>query len=326
MAWLGPGKRGVVTVYRLDEILAQTDPFDLAQAIERHVCTLDGADIRALVAPALDRAGKYYRDELAFLLNPGLTDSAARKALIRFLTANLRAVMLLGPAFASAVIEACPSNRVVGIGEEGRRRARGRTMLIAGTAIALVILGAAAEHAVTNARAAAQGPQANPPVAVRTRAPAPAKSVGRAHRAPANSSPNPEDTAYAVEAPLRPLRTPGEPIAAYDSQAGSHSAVPAQSAPAPHVRARRVGGPPGKATLTISVTPPPPTPEPTPIGVNDMPQSYSDATPLPAPSGTQTANPIGTEKIVTPRPTEKPRHGWLNHLDPFQPGAHIRIP
>jgi len=324
-----------VAAYRLDEILAQTDPFDLAQGIERHAATLSESSIRELVAPVIDRAGRYYRDELAFMLNPALSETALRKALVRFLTSNLRAIILFGPAFASDVLKACPQHRVLGIGEERRAAppAGTRTAVITGTVIALVLLGAAAEHAVTNARAAAQAPEPSVPITV----PVVVRSTAAPRASLASVMPV-HTQAPRVERPASPPPAPQrtfEGATAEPAEVNAAAAVPIQQAPAPYEPAQpapRRALPPERpqdahgTTVTVATRPAAPTPAPTPIDVSDMPNSYEDATPLPQQSAAPAQNASGQVSIATPKPTAKPRRGWLKHLDPFQPGAHIRIP
>lgn len=80
---------------------------------------------------------------------------------------------------------------------------------------------------------------------------------------------------------------------------------------------------PGAATLTIKASARTPSPSPSPLDANDMPQAFTDATPLPEASaqGAEVASPV---KVPTPKPTAKP-HGWLHrtlmHFDPFKPGG-----
>jgi hypothetical protein len=336
VAWRKPGKRGVVAVHRLDEILAQTDPFDLAQGVERHVSTLDGASIRELVAPVLDRAGKYYRNELSFLLDPGLSDDALRKAFTRFLKSNLRAIALFGNAFSQDVLKACPQHRVVAIGEEGVRISEGQRTLVAfGTAIALVIIGAAAEHAVSTARAAAQGPQPSfmRSIPVSISATAPPRKIAVPPPAPRQAAPRPapapaEHVAQRTPEALYPVDATANPPVADPPE------YPAQSyryyAPErAHVRSTAKPIEAKGAVINVTVTAPPPTPAPTPIGVDDMPQAFSDATPLPQQSAAPVDDAARQVDVATPKPTSKPKswlHRTIMHFDPFQPGAHIRIP
>ena len=331
MAWRQLGKRCVVLVHRLDEILAQTDPFDLAQAVERHVRTLDGGGIRSLLLSARDRMNVYYRDELSQLVDEPLQDDQLRTAFTRFLKSNLRAIGLFGPAFSGAVLDECPAHRVVAIGEE--RRAHGtRAAMIGAVALALVVLGAAGEHAVSNARANAQGPaQADPPpVAPALSYSTPAPAMRRAAhvqpqptRAPAPPPEHVAATHQAVAVPADPRpRGSAAPASAY---------VPAGAPPVLDKPRRNPGQrtpEPGRTAIVVNATTAPPTPEPTPIDVSDMPDATNNATPMPEVSAASAEVPDGM-KIVKPKPSPKPKnwlHRTLMHFDPFQPGAHVRIP
>ncbi len=316
-----------MAVHRLDELLAQTDPFDLAQAIERYVCTLDGTTVRALLHEGIAKGGSYYSEELTQVLAKDKNDDVLTRAFVQFLKSNLRAVNLFGPAFASAVLDHCPAHRMVAIGEERRGLADRRTVL-AGAAAALLLLGAGAEHAISSARAAAQAPQPLPRAAVVAAPQISQPPSTRQHRRISVSPPparrRPMHVAVAPQPVQVPLETPQQP-------AGVPAATIQQApAPARRIRQRRSKTPPpGAATLTVNAMAPPVV-NASPLDTQDMPNSYSDATPLPSASP-QAAEVAGNVSVPTPSPSPGPkRHSWLHrtmmHFDPFQPGAHIRIP
>ena len=302
-------------VHRLDEILAQADPFDLAQALERYVGTLPASRIRELAASASERGGEYYRSELRALLRPHAGDRELRKDFVRFLKSNLRAIALFGPAFGEDVLRICPQHRVVAIGEDTRTDPKTRSMVLAGTAIALLVLGGAAEHAVSTAKAAAQLPDA-----IATPLPIAALPVIRSTRATAAgapAAPAPAAPAHpAVSHPARPIAIAAPP-AQYDvppAQPAAPIARPERRAPR---RTRDAHGP----TVTVPVPVPAASPPAAPIDVNDMPNAYNDATPLPQP----TAAPVDApSRVSVPTPSPAPKHrSWLHrtlmHLDPFKP-------
>ena len=292
-------------VHRLDEILAQADPFDLAQALERYVGTLPASRIRELAASASDRGGEYYRSELSALLRPQAGDRELRKEFVRFLKSNLRAIALFGPAFGEDILRICPQHRVVAIGQETGTDPKTRSMVLAGTAIALLVLGAAAEHAVSTAKAAAQLPDA-----IATPLPVAAVPVVRSTPAPA------APVRPSVVRPRRPIAIAAPP-AQYDAPPAQPAAPIARPEQRAHRRSRDARGP----TVTVPAPAPSAGPQAAPIDVNDMPNAYSDATPLPQP----TAAPVDAPprvNVPTPSPAPK-RRSWLHrtlmHLDPFKP-------
>jgi hypothetical protein len=322
---------GYVSGQTVQEMLARADPFDLAQAVERYVSALDREQIRGMLLDAREGLGPYYRAEILHALNetrgpvidaPRQADVALyvasvleqewsreqfQAALTGFLRSNLRAIAIFGNTFALAVASKVPLDRTVAIGEE-RRRGTPRLggVLVFGSAIALVAAGAAGEHWVMRARAAAQTPA--PPVIV------PVVTYVTPKPAP---SPSPERTV-----PPAPTPTPQAAV-----EAAAPAIAPATPVPTlpPTPRPPTPTPPPGAATLTVKITPPPqtPTPEPTPIDVTDMPQSYSDATPLPQQSTSPADGSNHAIGIVTPTPSPKPRKSWIHrtliHLNPFHP-------
>ena len=315
MAWHPLGKRSVVFAHRIDEVLAQTDPFDLAQAVERCVSQLNGRDIRLLLADSRERMSEYYLEEVDRMRKTRMSDPQLRTEFTGFLCSNLRAITLFGSAFSSAVLAECPAYRVVAIGEEPRS-GKPRAIIIGGVALALVILGAAGEHAVSNARVASQsGSEPSAPIV-----------------APLVLHPTMRPLVAHVMHPTR-VASPAPTASAATAAPTAAAVVESSAAPVPPIVDKPLiqrpktakTPPPGRAVLTINVTPPPPTPEPTPLDVTDMPDSTSDATPLPTQPLATAANPDAGH-VPTPKPTDRATHGWLNHLDPFRHGGHIRIP
>jgi hypothetical protein len=313
MAWLRLGKRIVVLVRRIDEILAQTDPFDLSQAVERYVRTLDGLRIRALLDEARDRMNDYYRGELLHLTDAQLSDSQLQSSFVLFLKSNLRAIGLFGTAFSAGVLNECPKRSVVAIGEEPRGNGA-RNAVIAAAALALIIIGAAGEHALSNARATAQTPESPPVPFPQAAVPVPPTEAPR--RTPRIVAADPKRTVSPAVATAAPAAVAPAPV---------RETIVVQPRPQP----RSAQDPPehGSSEMTVMVVQHTATPEPTPLDVDDMPEAYSDSTPLPQQSAGQ-ANPDTSPNvtIATPQPTSKPAHGWFKHLDPLRPGAHIRFP
>lgn len=313
------GKIKDVLVSRIDQLLALTDPYELAQAAERHVSSLSGKRIRALLRDAGPRLGEYYRDELARLagasdfdsvLTGRYSDAALRSALAQFLKSNLRAIPIFGSGFGHKILERTPLDRAVGIGEE-RSNTAARAAVVAGAALALVVAGAAGEHVVAGARLAAASP--SPPVPLLLATPSPVHHNAATRRVVARVA-----TPAPTEAPSQPTPTP-----AATSPPATPTAVPTVRATGAPPSATPV---PARAAAAVEVTAPPetPSPEPSDIDTSDMPESYSDATPLPQQSLTPAEAPQHAIRVPTPKPSPK-RHGWLHravmHLDPFKPNT-----
>lgn len=322
-------------VSRIDEVLAQTDPYELAQAVERYVGTLPGDRIIALLLDAQGRLGPQYRDQFLSFLGSGSDDFAAalaqpwsdpvlQHAFTRFLQSNLRAIPIFGTAFGMAVLARTPKDRAVAIGEERSNRGT-RAMILAGTALALVLAGAAGEHVIAGARSAAQTPEpiVAMPQAVST--PAPPSAAPSNPRA---ASPKARVVARAAtersvpEATVQPQATPApSPV-----QAPAPAAQAPEPPPAAAVtqKKRLPTNPPAKPGPVVIVTAPPQTPSPQPsdLDVSDMPESYTDATPLPDQTPATAQPAARSVKLVTPTPAPK-HHSWLHrtimHLDPFKP-------
>jgi hypothetical protein len=308
-----------VLVSRIDRLLARTDPFDLSQAVERHVRSLSGDRIRALLRAAEPRLGAYYRDEFARLTGSGdfetalsQRDAVLQTAFVKFLKSNLRAIPIFGSPFGLAVLEHAPLDRAVGIGEE-RASPLARGALVGGAALALVLAGAAGEHVVA-ARVAAQTPQpvvVVPPATVGT--PAPHPRVAAASPAPTRPRAIARVSTSYVPTPVP--TTVSEPMqpAASDPAPAEATAPPPRPTPSP---------PSGVGVVEVTAAPQTPSPQPSDLDVTDMPESYSDATPLPQQSPATAQVPARGIKVPTPKPSPKKRtwlHRALDHLNPFKP-------
>ncbi len=325
-------------VHRLDRVLARTDPFDLAQSLERYVQGMPAERVRTLLADARDRMGDYYRAEFVRLLRDETGGSrftaktmssqefaqivrdeqnggALQHAFARLLKSNLRAIPIFGSAFSQAVLAHVPNDRTVALGEESSNT-RMRALVFGGLAVALVIAGAAGEQFLMNVRAQTSASPlpviSAPPMAISVAAPAARpKTVAKA------AAPTPAPT----PAPQTPAPPPSPPPVA------SSVGAPAVLAPAPTPHRRqpqrpRPTPPPASGVATIAIPTPTPAPsvEPSDLDVSDMPDAYTDATPL-AP---QTAPPAeAPHHVILNTPTPKPPRGWIKrsliHLDPFKP-------
>lgn len=317
-------------VQRRDEVLARTDPFDLAQAVDRYVHTLPGDRIRALVFDARERMGMYYRGEFAQLLTGksgggGLdrfseillqqwSDGALQSALAGLLKTNLRAIPMFGPAFCDAVLAQVPTDRAVAIGEE-RNGMLPRAAIFAGIAAALVVAGAAGEHYMANARAQSATPAViAEPVPLVT---APATSHPVTRRVIAVSSPAPARAPTPAPVPTATQAATAAPTVAPTAEPTLEAtATPPRRTPGP-----TQSPPHARGIATVVIPDPTPTPEPSALDVTDMPDSFTDATPLPQVTAPSAQVP-GRVHLVTPTP--KPvHHSWLHrtimHLDPFKP-------
>jgi hypothetical protein len=295
-----------VLVHRLEEILARTDPFDLAQAIDRRVGETPARRITGMIAAASERLSAYYRDQFLPILQLNDED-AVRATFSRALKANLRAVSLFGRDFAESVLAYVPSDRAIGIGEEQQFARRTAAALVA-TAFVAAVAGGAADRYLKDRRAVAPAP---PPIALMAPTepaltPAP---VVRLRRNAPHRRRRVVAAAAVAPAPAPPPSTP---------------AVQVEAAPLP-VRRRLRTPPPGRGVLTVRLAPPPvpaAQPDPQALDVSDMPGPLTDATPLPSAS---VAPAIVTHAVAprTPVPTPRPRgHSWLHrtimHLDPFK--------
>lgn len=286
-------------------ILGQTDPFDVAQGLERHIRAMQGADIRTLIQAAAPRMNDWYRSEFLPLAAEN-DDEHLRVTFAHSLKSNLRAIPLFGPNFCAGVIAQIPGDRTVGMGEEGRSW-RMRPVGFAIIALALLVGGAAAEHVLSTARA-----NANTPVVLVTPAPAPLTSPPAA--APSAASQR------ATATPARPAPTPAPVVAQAPfptASAAAPAAAPAPrsvAAPPPRQSARTPA--PGSGVKTIVAQEPrrTPAPEPTPVDTSDMPQAYSDATPLPANATPAPAAEVNPASLRVPTPTPAPNRSWTHRL------------
>lgn len=288
-------------------ILGQTDPFDVAQGLERHIRAMQGADIRTLIQAAAPRMNDWYRSEFLPLAAEN-DDEHLRVTFAHSLKSNLRAIPLFGPNFCAGVIAQIPGDRTVGMGEEGRSW-RMRPVGFAIIALALLVGGAAAEHVLSTARA-----NANTPVVLVTPAPAPLTSPPAAAPSAAAASQR------ATATPARPAPTPAPVVAQAPfptASAAAPAAAPAPrsvAAPPPRQSARTPA--PGSGVKTIVAQEPrrTPAPEPTPVDTSDMPQAYSDATPLPANATPAPAAEVNPASLRVPTPTPAPNRSWTHRL------------
>ncbi len=304
-------------------ILAQTDPFDLAQGVERYVRSLSGEQVRFLITAARPLMNDGYRAEFMPLLEEP-DEERVRSGFAHSLKSNLRAITLFGPGFCQGVIAQLPGDRAVGLGEE--RRPVGRLRPAAFGIIALVLFfgGAAAQHAWNSARVAAQTRPdlIAPPPDIAYQTPVPA----------AAAAPTPRSTAT----PQPPAPSPMRTAAVRRTAAPDRTQSPATQAPAPRQEAvavappvsrpaQPVAPPPRRPAPAVRHTPPPgsgvktivavqhtpaPSPEPTDVDVSDMPQAFTDATPLPRDETPPPAQ-VSTQTQV-PTPTPGPNRYWLH--------------
>jgi hypothetical protein len=326
-------------------ILARTDPFDLAQALERHIRSLPDDQVRALINAASPRMNEWYRAEFTSLLEER-DGERLKAAFAHTLKSNLRAIPFFGAEFCQGVIDNVPSDRAVALGEEEDQSPlpRIRPLAVGIVAVAIFIGGAAAQHFISTAQANARGPvvlSTPAPVvafpataAPSTTAPVAASAPVVHHAQHVALAPQIRKAAPPVAATAPPAPAPSEaaPTAAPASATNARPAIaPPVAAPAvgvhraPAVNARHVPRtpPPGAGVKTIvaqqRVTP---APQPTEVDTSDMPRSYSDATPLP--NATPPPVLVAPQDVSTPQATAAPSHGsWFHrtimHLDPLKP-------
>lgn len=276
-------------------ILARTDPFDVAQGVERHIRSLSGTQVREVIASAQPRLNDWYRAEFVPLLDE--TDGDRLKnAFAHALKSNLRAIPLFGPEFCQGVIEHVPGDRAVGLGEEGRNWPVFRPAAVGVAAVAVFLGGATIQHLFSEARATVQAPvllttpvPALPPMAIHTPRAAPPPQVHR-------SAPPVHVAAAPVAAPVQGVPPP----------------VP-QPRPVHRVPHLVHTAPPGRGVKTVVVQETPaPSPTPQSVDVSDMPQSYSDATPLPNNQPPPQAHVVAPLSVATPTP--EPNRSWTHRL------------
>lgn len=294
-------------------ILARTDPFDVAQGLERYIRSLTGEQVRFVVAAARSRMNEWYRGEFLPLLDDP-DDERVKNAFARILKSNLRAIPLFGPAFCEGVISQIPAGRIVGVGEEGFHFPVLRPALFAIAAIALVLSGAAAQRVLSSVQTTAQTPTVIvTPTAIPVHMP-PRRVTARTIPAPATARP-----ASASAAP--PSAAPASAAPAILARAPREAAAP------PAVRRTPPAGSGVKTIVAAPVTPEP-SPAATAVDTTDMPQSYSDATPLPRTESAPPAQVSTDPKVATPTPgpnrfflhqTIKGVTRTISHLNPFKP-------
>lgn len=303
---------------RLDEVLAQTDPFDLALAVERRVRALSGAQIRALIHDALPRMSVYYVQE--FERVQSIADEASlRSAFAQTLKSNLRAIPLFGSKFGESLLELTPTQGAVGFDESPQRSRRWMAAGVVGAALLAAAI--AGGHYLSGARSLAASSATAEPLAVAAPV-TPVPAAPQAHRAPRRHR--------RVQAFTKPARAYVPPPVAYTPATTPPTAAPApvvvQTTPQPQrQKPRRVAEAHGRGSTLVVVPPHKPrdidAAQTNGIDTTDMPEPYSDATPLPQ----ETAVPVNAPRSVRlATPTPKPRkHGWLYrsvmHLDPFKP-------
>lgn len=278
-------------------ILARTDPFDVAQGLERYVRTLSGEQVRAIISDARPHLNRGYRAEFVPLLDEP-DDGRLKRAFIGGLKSNLRAIPLFGAAFCEGLIAQIPGDRAVGLGEETRTWPALRPAAVAIAALVLVLGGATIHHLVSAESAAAHAPV----VLEKPRTPAPFAVV--AH--PVHKAAVPIRRAAVRVAQALPAATP--PAAAAVT-AAPVPAVPSHPKSSVTV-ARRL--PPGSGVKTVvAQRTPPPQLKPGDVDTSDMPQAYTDATPLPseAPPPARVSTPLGV-----PTPTPGPNRSWTHRL------------
>lgn len=305
-----------MAVPRIDRLLALTDPFDLSQAVERYVHTLPPERVRAVVSEAAPRLGTSYRAEFLRLLGrpqddfalavAESNDIALRNTLARFLKSNLRAIPIFGSPFGLAVLEHAPVERAVGIGEEAPNRGM-RTAILAGIAVVLMLLGAAGERLVVS-RSAPPSPE---PIAVAVPSPQITVPPQPAHREP------PRRRVAAAET-VQPVAT-HPPAQTYVTSAPPPPATTAATTAPPAPPSAQPAH--GKGVAVVAPAQATPVPQQSDLDTTDMPEAYTDATPIPEPSAASVT--VGSSvRVATPKPSPK-HHSWLHraimHLDPFKP-------
>jgi hypothetical protein len=318
-------------------ILARTDPFDVAQALERYTLSLTGDQLRLTINAARSHLNEGYSSEFLPLLDEGDNDRLKAK-FVHALKSNLRAIPLFGPAFCEGVMENVPGDRTVALGEETPSFPSVPPMMFVALAVAVLIGIAAVQHLLNNARATAETP-----VVAITPAPLIAPSLTPIalaapahvpHAAPTMAAHN-HKLARAAAATARPqiARTPAAtpaspPPPALVAGAPVTRAVTAHAvvarAPVPHptlaARPRTVVAGAGVKTVVAGPPKATPAPEPTEVDVSDMPRSYTDATPLPkeqAPFSAQVTSP----SVAVPTPTPGPNRSWTHRL--VHLGVHL---
>jgi len=290
-------------------VLARSDPFDVAQGVERYIRSQHAVQLRALLSAARANLSGWYASEFLPLLDE-TDDERFKSSFAHSLKSNLRAIPLFGAHFCEGVIAHIPGDRTIGLGEEGYRLPRFRFGAIAVVAAVAFIGAAAAEHVISNARTNAQVPVVLASIApAPAPVPPPAKAqhfTTRAHR----TSMRERARTISRPAPVRRIAQ-AAPIV----RVPERSEAPPPVAPAPRQRVRRAPALPqaGSGVKTIVATAPTARPSPqAPENLSDMPQSYSDATPLPRSAPVAPAQLAGAPLRV-PTPTPGPNRFFLHH-------------
>lgn len=270
--------------------------------------TLSAPEIQEILADAIPRLSTYYVEEFERVQSIEDTEPL-RSAFAQALAANLRVIPLFGSTFGAAVMEHIPSDGAVGFADERVVRAPAPIAAVV-VAAALAVAGAVGAHYVVSSRTqVAATEQMTPrPVPVRIAAPFrrnPQRPLQHSHPAAAVAIAHPvqaQEAAAPVPAyipPHRPRISPPHRRAQTVPVANGVAVVTAQ----PKRSARR-------AVAQESST----------LDTADMPEAYSDATPIPQ----ETAVPItDVPETHVATPTPAPNRGWLHraimHLDPFKP-------
>ncbi len=270
----------------MDELLAKTDPFDLAQAIDGYVRTLAPARIHELVHAALPHMRLVLRRRILATGN----NKRCRLTACRVCAGPQEQPAsrpLFGSGFAEAVLGRVPSEGLA-IDEERSGNAPRR----ATAAVVVLALGAAAAaggHYVASARSGPALATPMPPPIVSVVPPVRRAVQVRVRRAGPTATPVP-----ATRAPL-----PAAPAAA---------AVAVR----PHPRAQPTALPSARGEAVVVIVPRPQIKrhpvQTAQIDTSDMPDAYSDATPLPQ----ETAQPLDVPRVVTvgtPKAEPKRRTG-----------------
>lgn len=285
-------------------ILARTDPFDVAQGLERYIRTLSVQQIHEIISAARPHLNQWYSAEFLPLLDDP-DDEHVKRAFIHSLKSNLRAIPLFGAAFCEGVIAQIPGDRAVGLGEETRTWPAVRPAAVA-IAVAALLLGGATVHHLFSAASAT----AHAPVVLMTPEPAIAVST------PAPATPRRVVAQRIVKAPVpSPRAVSAAPVQTAPAAAPAAAAVAtAVSAPArsmPAVRATKTLPPGGGVKTIVAQRTPPPQLKPGDVDTSDMPQAYTDATPLPseAPPSARVVAPQGV-----PTPTPQPNRSWTHRI------------
>ena len=290
-------------------ILARTDPFDVAQGLERYIRTLSVEQIHEIVSAARPRLNQWYSAEFLPLLDVP-DEEHLKRAFIHSLKSNLRAIPFFGAAFCEGVIAQIPGDRAVGLGEETRTWPVVRPAAVAIAAAALLLGGATVHHLFSAASATAHAPVVlmTPEQAIAVSTAAPARSRSLAH--PLAKAPVAQRRTVAAipvtSAPAAPAPAAPDPAPV---AAATVVSAPARSKPTVHAtKSLPAGG--GVKTIVAQRTPPPQL-KPGDVDTSDMPQAYTDATPLPS-EAPPSARVVAPQSVPTPTPA--PNRSWTHRI------------